>query len=479
MGKTLPCQLLKFYKQVRSEAKEIRDNWLPVSRKLLLQLCAAADLYLQGYNQALAKSLFICTWAFAMRISEYSQTRSKSTRRMGSHNIRSNSIRTSSIGVSIVFHSDKTATFAQAVKHCTVKWECLPDIARAAIEEYISLRPQGAGTFFCNYEGSELRRHDVLNLLHMCLLGSDWRHLNITPHSFRQGYALEALLVGESISEIRNQARWTESSKAFEAYARSNLISLDPVEILQIDDKYRKSWTTERIKHLMQYIVEAPREAKSHPFMIMLGKEFSNGHKILRDYTPGVFPHQLNVQKRRSAEEAREKQVFTKGPTAKAVMQAIKKRKRVLLSAALHQQTLAFHYKAGDFKSKVSHADKFNVFRQTHSTVVQAVPKMKEKAIQTAPVIILDEKVNIHQGDAGTKVVHPEALHLIPELGILVNRVVIPQVSAKPRVEKPVKYTSMEYNFRKSLKSKILRRISPRWRLICRKRSWAAPVPLQ
>ena len=322
----------------------MKDNRLPVSQKLLTQLCDAADTYLTEYSRTLAKSMFICTWAFGMRVSEYSRKKPNRACRVPSHNVRENSIRTSEFGLSIVFHSDKTSQFNNAVKHRTLQWAKLPDCTRAAVERYSEIRPHGAPTFFCHFDGKELTRSEVLNLLHVCLLSTEWRHLNITPHSFHQGYASERLLVGDNIGDIQNHARWTERTKAFEAYARSDLVTLSPADILKIDPKYQKRWTADRLKYLIQHVIETPGAAASHPFTLVLRLHFNNADSTLKKYFPEKFPHEFFSAKRALEEKAFKLGTFTQGSVSQAVVSQMMHEKKSAVSSILRKQTISFRY---------------------------------------------------------------------------------------------------------------------------------------
>ena len=74
------CHAIKFtvvhkhevhYKAVKADCREVKDNKLPVSRELLIQLCEAALVIFTGYTACLARAIFISAWAFSMRICEY------------------------------------------------------------------------------------------------------------------------------------------------------------------------------------------------------------------------------------------------------------------------------------------------------------------------------------------------------------------------------------------------------------------------
>ena len=132
LGKFIHPKQQLTYEKVREQAKEVRDDRLPVSRDLLEDLLTATDMFLEGYNNKLAKAIFICAWTFAMRISEFSKTKVKGRKRNVSHNVRASSVRTSDYYVlSIAFESDKTTVYGSAVKHRTVAWsKLLPNTAR-------------------------------------------------------------------------------------------------------------------------------------------------------------------------------------------------------------------------------------------------------------------------------------------------------------------------------------------------------------
>ena len=124
---------------VKDDAKEIRDNRLPVSKQLLAELVAGADKVLVGHNKLLAKTLFTTAWAFSMRISEFSLTKVASWKKIKSHNIWANSVRTSDVGLSVTFESDKTSKFSQGLKHRTVVCRKLPGFTRKLVKDYTAI----------------------------------------------------------------------------------------------------------------------------------------------------------------------------------------------------------------------------------------------------------------------------------------------------------------------------------------------------
>ena len=112
------------YNYVRKNCQELRDSKLPVTRMLLLQLVAAADLVLSNHNTLLAQTIFLCAWAFSLRVCEFTTWHSQAVIPKD-HNLCSNSIRMSDVSLSAAFVSDKTAKYTRAIKHWLVKWKKL------------------------------------------------------------------------------------------------------------------------------------------------------------------------------------------------------------------------------------------------------------------------------------------------------------------------------------------------------------------
>ena len=69
LGKNVTKGQHMYFEAVRDNGKTAKDDRLPVSRELLIQLCAGADKVLTGFNQKLAKAIFMSAWGFCMRLS--------------------------------------------------------------------------------------------------------------------------------------------------------------------------------------------------------------------------------------------------------------------------------------------------------------------------------------------------------------------------------------------------------------------------
>ena len=272
------------YELVYQQAKDIKDNKVPVSKKLLAQLCKAADLVLEEYNASLAKAVFITTWAGYMHVGEYSRMSDKDGNK---HNLKADALITSPAGLSITFRSDKTSKSADPFKHHFISWKSLPAGSRDAFRDYDRLRPLKAINYFCREDGVELTRSVVLNLLDACILLTPFRLLNVTPHCFCLGAASHDRLHGLSMVDILEKGRWRPQSKAIEAYIWPDMVVLQPDRL----PKYRRVWRFQRLNFLSRCMVEVGSDKEIHPFQQVLDTHFPS----LKNYQteePDGYPYE-------------------------------------------------------------------------------------------------------------------------------------------------------------------------------------------
>ena len=266
---------LMHYKAVKADCREVTDCRIPVSRELLIEMCNAALEIFTGYTACLARALFICAWAFSMRISEYSSVslwKKPTDKEDKSHNIRYYAIRVSSHGLSVRFISDKTAKAGDPIKHRTISWKLLPDFAKGVMKCYEILRK--GPTYFCMEDGQPLDRNAVLNLMEPCLLHTSWCHLAMTAHSWRQGRASTEFNEGRPINDIKYDCRWTESSKAFDTYCRTDLVTMRPHEIFEQFPQSRKVWHDAGLVFISNKLIMTAGEVPGHPHHTVLVDEF-------------------------------------------------------------------------------------------------------------------------------------------------------------------------------------------------------------
>ena len=234
---------------------------MPVSMELLNQLVVASDKVLVGYNAIPTKAMLVGAWSFSMRVCEMTTTGEKDA----GHNLKGNAIKISDLGLSTAFESDKMAKFNDCIKRHMIVWSRLPPYTNKVIEDYKSVRPVESDYFFCHKEGRPLTRDDFRNLLDLCLIHMDWAFLNMTPHGLRQGRATHETLQGIEMATILHSGHWTDKSKAFNAYARTDFIALLPSQIMTDYPQCKKKWTTPHLQFLLKNTLESTGSPDSHP----------------------------------------------------------------------------------------------------------------------------------------------------------------------------------------------------------------------
>ena len=166
--------------------------------------------------------------------------------------------------------SDKVSKSKDPTKHCLTPWDEMPPGSRKNIEEYTKLRPD-VEHFFCTEDGRQLKRDIFGDLLEPCLLMTDWWQLKITSHLFRLGKASWDALNGVPKAKIREQGRWLEKGKDFDAYAKPDHMALDAEIIYRDYEQYRRTWTLERIFYITRHLIKTPNpEGEPHLFMTHL-----------------------------------------------------------------------------------------------------------------------------------------------------------------------------------------------------------------
>ena len=294
------------FELVYQQAKEIKDNKVPVSKSLLAELCKAADKVFAPYNAALAKAVFLAAWGGYMWVSEYSRTSGKDGNK---HNLKEDALITSPAGLSITFRSDKTSKASDPYKHRFVSWKSLPSGARQAFQQYDKLRSKKTINYFCREDGVELTRNSVLNLLDTCLLLTSFSQLTVTPHCFRLGAASHDRLHGLSITDILIKGRWKPQSKAIEAYTRPDMVVLKPEDLYNQLPKYHRAWSHQKLCFLARCIVEIPAKDEVHPFQAALDKNFPE-IRFYKDKLPEHYPHEFSLQRQAELQENRRTKVY-------------------------------------------------------------------------------------------------------------------------------------------------------------------------
>ena len=334
LGKSTTKGQRMYFEAVRDNGKAIKDDRLPVSRKLLVQLIDAADVVFTGFNRKLAKAMFISAWGFCMRLSEFTNQKSYHRGLQLNYNLKSSAIRIAHTGLSAAFESDKTSTKGGPIKHRTVAWSNLPQGAQQIMEDYNSAHPDGSW-FFCKNDGRALTRNDILNLLEPCLLHSDWKFLRVTPHSFRQGRPSVEPMEGTPIDDLMHAGRWTKKSTAFDHYSRTDLAMLPPATILQALPKCRQVWTSARLRFTSLNLVQTPDHMSTHPHHQLVKKSFPIHFQAIKHLLPTNHPASLCRIRDSQERIARRNRVYLRAQASDRLQKEMEFKRRSVVAKAI------------------------------------------------------------------------------------------------------------------------------------------------
>ena len=177
----------------------------------------------------------------------------------------------------------------------------------------------------------------MLNLMEPCLLHTSWCHLAVTPHSWCQGRASTEVNEGRSITDIKFDCRWSERSKAFDAYCHTDLITMHPHEIYEQFPQSQKQWHDTRLLFIANKLVMTAGTVPGHPHHTVLVDEFSEQYKCMESEMPTVYPAPKALVCMASLREDAENEVYIKQQKSEAEQREWKHKRRQLHAAACHQ----------------------------------------------------------------------------------------------------------------------------------------------
>ena len=386
------------FELVCANCKEITDNKVPVSPKLLSQLCTAAPILFKDYNATLARAMFLCAFAGFMRIYEYSRTRGEHGNK---HNLLHDAILLSEDSISISFHSDKAGKNDPTIKHRFTKWSILPDGAKDMCVAYDALHPAMAYNYFCYEDASPLSPDDVYNLLDACLLDSDHRDLIVTAHAFHLGSASSACLHGEHVANLKISGHWHKDTSALEHYLRPDMVVLDPQQLYEKRLKYRREWTVRRLMYIANNVIETPSD-HTHPHVLLMNSHYKDYLLHYVNAIPQFHPQQKAIDRMQLLADQVRAGTLSDTMEAQRLLDASVKKYKSSLSKILHREAINLargaklslqYYKF----SKISFNKNCSI--QTQTDIVTAC-----SASQTEEVFFIDEE-DLHL------LQHPPHLH--------------------------------------------------------------------
>ena len=400
---------------VKDEGKETKDDKFPVSRLLLLELCDASNVVLTGFNMLLTKTMFLCAWAFSMRISEFSETKMSPVGSQKSYNLHAEVITADPDGLSACFELDKMSLYHKSPRHRTIPWHKLPDFCRSTVQAFIYARPPGMQFYFCTFDRQQLRRNDVLDILDVCLMHSSYRFLHVMPHSFHQGRMSQEMLEGEDVTSVLVSCCWLLRSNAYEAYARSDLINKEPSAVFNAYPKYRREMSAARVKYLSHNWVHRPGPVETHPHDEILRKFYPDERMTIGPFIPISYPYPSAKAKMHTWIKFRKSGIYIRKQIAEQEKIAKEKYRRKKVSQAVHRTSWQCRYATNFDKHNFVRIKKLPAEGQPKKRTVetQITVEAKEQGIQTAyepfrnpPTILINDSAFP---------VHRDALDMIPD----------------------------------------------------------------
>ena len=300
---------------------------------------------------------------------------------------------------------------------------------------------------------------------------------------------------GEGILSVRFEGRWSEKSRAVEAYTRMGLVSMAPQKIFNQKVRYRQKWTCEHVVYLATNVLETEGTALKHPFVTSIKQNFPEYMKNLTPALPAVFPAKGVSNRMARNLDNRESKVYLSQMVEKSLQQAVLQRRRSEISKDIRKRKYRTLYgKKLPIGVQAAMADILGVRVSKDAQTDEAPMKIRadqETQTPAVTVAVLNESEEEQQIEERKQELnkrsglwreypkpqpgklHPEAANLFrgPDDPVLYNVVVQGQrklITAAQYGElfpdKPRVTGSKEQNAKKSIKRQIRRRISRRFR---------------
>lgn len=200
------------------------DVRCPITMPILKKLLSALPAVRNSYDAILFKACFLAAfWGF-LRIGEFTAN-SRSTSDVsleGRDVIVDGSAPRRHVRLHI--RSSKTDQQGQGCYILMPEADGCPLCPVQAVLDYMAIRPQSSGAFFCRFDGNHVTRREFTAVLRKCLSFLDLPVARFTSHSFRIGAATSAAMAGFDSGEIQNMGRW--SSDAHKRYVRINMLPI-------------------------------------------------------------------------------------------------------------------------------------------------------------------------------------------------------------------------------------------------------------
>ena len=266
--------------------------------------------------------------------------------------------------------------------------------------------------------------------------------------------------------DIRHEGCWAHQSKAFDVYARSDLVAIPPSDIYNQYEKYRKKWTSARLKHLLQVVVKTPRHKKDQPHAAVLKSQFPSTQKDLCIELPRIYPHTKSAFKLAAAKEAREKEIFLKLQEKEQEWHNYISKKRKTLASIRRRETTKRRAIIGPKPAVV--IPPANVPAEiSREIMTQTYISVADKMCQTTPVRIVEEPLIVDSENKIVEMIHLKALVLVPGTSEKVTISLKGRTSSMVRTDgshqKENRGPSKAAKAKRNIRLKIRRRVDPHW----------------
>ena len=191
-----------------------------------------------------------------------------------------------------------------------------------------------------------------------------WVHLAITPHSFRQGRALTEVNEGVPTEEVKHSCRWSNSSKVFNAYCCTDLVTLCPDAIFQSYLKSRKMWSAKRLLFISKNLIQGA--VLWHPHHTLLEEEFP---KQFMDELPDHYPTPEALVCMNTLKQDRENEIYIQEQAREEETCQWRLQRQQMLAAACCKVANAFWYSFFQIQTEVPTAWQGLTLQGTSSTV--------------------------------------------------------------------------------------------------------------
>ena len=92
------------------------------------------------------------------------------------------------------------------------------------------------------------------------------------------------------INDIKYDCRWSEKSRSFDAYCRTDLVTMHPHEIYEEFPQSCRVWHDARLVFIANKLIMTAGPVPGHPHHTVLIDEFYEQYQRIKDQLPTAYP---------------------------------------------------------------------------------------------------------------------------------------------------------------------------------------------